>query len=78
MVITKIRPNPGYTYRLTTPIASIDEFVRATVDEFRIHFFDLPMNVLQGHFIGLAGRRFSLHENRDALTSFYRSARCPV
>lgn len=78
IVVTKIRPELGRSYLPAPPEGSISAFIDGEVDAFRVRFHDAPIRVVDGHFIGLAGRRFSLKEERQTLTAFYMDARGAV
>jgi ATP-grasp domain len=75
VVVTKIRPLPGRTYTPPAPKSSVGAFLTGADDDFRVHFHNQPVHVLAGHFLGLAGRRFDLSEERQSLYAFYQQAR---
>ncbi len=77
IMATKIRPTLGLRVAASPAESSVRDFLDGARERFRVSFIPSPVTVASGHFVGLAGRRFSLTTAREEIVQFYRSAREP-
>ncbi|MDG4550618.1 MAG: hypothetical protein P9F19_15300 [Candidatus Contendobacter sp.] len=75
IAVTKIRPAIGEVYRPEAEQGTVEAFLAGRADAFRVRYHERPVRVEKGHFLGLAGRRFRLQDDKSDINFFYLQSR---
>jgi hypothetical protein len=78
IMITKVRPKAGQCYTPRPHEGTVEAFLEGRDNTLRVCYHETPVQVAKGHFLGLAGCRFPLHEPRQTVKSAYFKLRAAV